>query len=60
MLNKILYSLTILSMTLLVVSCGTLRKSQTAGVSDLEENKSVTEADEEAMAWEKVWEKALA
>jgi peptidoglycan-associated lipoprotein len=59
MLNKTLYSLTILSMILLLVSCGTLRKSQTAGVSTMEENKGLTEADEEALAWEKVWEKAL-
>jgi len=60
MLKKILYSLTVLTMTLLLVSCGTLRKSQTAGVSDMKENKGLTEADEEALAWEKVWEKALA
>ena len=59
MLNKTLYSLTILSMILLLVSCGTLRKSQTAEVSTMEENKGLTEVDEEALAWGKVWEKAL-
>jgi peptidoglycan-associated lipoprotein len=62
MLKKILYSLTVLSMISLLVSCGALRKSQTAGVSDMEENRDVTETeivDEEAISWEKVWEKAL-
>ena len=61
MLNKILYSLTILSMILLLVSCGTLRKSRDAGVSDMEENKGLSEADKEARAWEKFgknWDQA--
>ncbi len=60
MLKKILYSLTVLSMTLLLVSCGALRKSQTAGVSD----KGVTETeivDEQAIMTEEesAWERAL-
>ncbi len=60
MLKKIIYSLTVLSMIFLLVSCGALKKSQIAGVSDVEENKGLTEADKEALAWEKIWEKALA
>ena len=60
MLNKIFYSLTVLTMTLILVSCGTMRKSQTAGVSDMEGNTGLTEAEAEAVAWEEVWEKALA
>ena len=68
MLKKILYSVTVLSMTLLLVSCGALRKSQTAGVSDMEENKGITETEivaeqdmttEEERAWAKVWERVL-
>jgi len=59
MLKKILYSLTVLSMMFLLVSCATWKKSQTAGVSDMEENKGLSEAEKEAMAWEKVWETAL-
>ena len=60
MLNKILYSLTALTMTFILVSCGTARKSQTAGVSDIQENTGLSEAEAEALAWEKIWEKALA
>jgi peptidoglycan-associated lipoprotein len=62
MLKKILYSLTVLSMIFLLVSCGTLRKSQTAGVSDMEENTGAIESDivdEEQKSWEQVWERVL-
>ena len=60
MLNKTLYSLIVLTMTLSLVSCGTMKKSQTAGVSDMEGNKGLSAAEAEALAWEKLWEKALA
>jgi peptidoglycan-associated lipoprotein len=59
MLKNRLYSLTVLSMIFLLVSCGTLQKSQVAGGSDMEKNMGLTEANEEVMAWEKVWENAL-
>ena len=69
MLIKTLFSLTVLSMTFLLVSCGALKKTQTAGISDMEENQGVTKTEivdeeeiaaaEEARAWEKVWERAL-
>jgi peptidoglycan-associated lipoprotein len=68
MLKKILFSLTVLSMTFLLVSCGALKKSQTAGIPDMEGNQGVTETEivdaeeiaaEEERAWDKVWERAL-
>ena len=59
MIKKTLYSLTVLSMTLLLVSCGTLNKSKTAGVSDMDKNRGLTDKDDEDRAWEKVWERVL-
>ncbi len=65
MLKKTLFLLTILSMTFLLVSCGAMKNTQTAGISDMEgtQTEIVDEdgiaAAEEAKAWEKVWERAL-
>ena len=59
MLKKLLYSLTVLSMMFLLASCGTLKKSQTSGGSDIDGNKGLSEAEKEAIALEKVWENAL-
>lgn len=61
--KKILYSLTILSMTFLLVSCGALNKTQTSGIS----HQGVTQenvdeeviAAEEEKSWEQVWEETL-
>lgn len=62
--KKILYSLTILSMTFLLVSCGVLNKTQTSGISDqgTTQTENVDEeavAAEEVQAWDQVWEQAL-
>ena len=62
--KKILYSLTILSMTFLLVSCGVLNKTQTSGMSDqgVTQTENVDEeavAAEEENALEQVWEQAL-
>lgn len=52
-------------MTFLLISCGAMKNTQTAGVPDMEGTKTeiVDEkeiaAAEEARAWEKVWERAL-
>jgi peptidoglycan-associated lipoprotein len=68
MLKKLFFSLTVLSMTFLLVSCGASKRSQTAGIPDMEENQGITETEivdadeiaaEEERAWEKVWERAL-
>ncbi|UCH79765.1 MAG: peptidoglycan-associated lipoprotein Pal [Nitrospiraceae bacterium] len=59
MMKKIVYSIAVLSLTFLLISCGAWKTSKVAGVSDMEDNKGVTGEDKEAVAWEKVWEEAL-
>ncbi len=53
MLSKTLFSLTVLSMTFLLVSCGTMKKTQTAGISDT----TTAIVDEEEKAREQAWDK---
>ena len=43
MLRKILFSLTILTISLVVISCGTLKKNQTAGGTEMNESDGITE-----------------
>ena len=59
MLKKTLFLLTVLSMTFLLVSCGTLKQTQTAGISDMEKNQEEEIATAEERALEKVWERVL-
>jgi peptidoglycan-associated lipoprotein len=61
MTKNLFFSLAVLSMSFLLVSCGALKKSQTAGISDI--NTEIVDAGaiaaEEERALEEVWEKAL-
>ena len=68
MLKKLFFSLAVLSMSFLLVSCGASKKSKTAGIQDMDGNQGITETEivdaeaiaaEEERALEEVWERAL-
>jgi peptidoglycan-associated lipoprotein len=51
-MKKTLFLLTILSMTLMIISCGALKKNQTAGLSDAENVDRGEIAAEEEGSWQ--------
>ena len=61
MLKNLFFSLAVLSMSFLLVSCAVSKKSQTAGISDIDTEivDAGAIAAEEERALEEVWEKAL-
>jgi len=59
MLKNLLYSLTVLSVTFLLVSCGTMRQSRTGVDPDMEALTKAETAAEKEKIWEKVWERVL-